>query len=161
MIIADTGPLNYLVRTGNIELLPRLFGAVYIPFEVQEELKHERTPKDVRAWVFQPPAWLTVSAPGPRIVQETGLHPGELAAIALAEHLGRQTLLIDDRRGRQEAILRGLPVIGTVGILFQAGISGFVDFEEELVALVQTNFHLSRALRDRYLQLWRAARPGK
>lgn len=158
MIIADTGPLNYLVRTGNIELLPRLFGIVYIPFEVQQELKHERTPDDVRAWISQPPSWLVLSVPAPYIVTETGLHPGELAAIALAERLGRQTLLIDDRRGKQEAILRGLPVIGTVGILYQAGVSGFVDFEEQLAALLRTNFHLSVALRDRYLQMWRAAR---
>lgn len=101
MIIADTGPLKYLVRTGNIELLPQLFGTVHIPFEVQEELKHPRTPDDVRAWILLLPEWLTVSAPGPRIVTESGLHPGELAAIALAERLGRQTLLIDDRRGKQ------------------------------------------------------------
>jgi predicted nucleic acid-binding protein len=113
MIVADTGPLNYLIQIKQADLLPLLFGQVFIPFEVQEELQRERTPIAVREWLATPPSWLVLLGPGPRVVTGTGLHPGELAAMDLAERLGHQTLLIDDQRGKLEAVRRGLPVIGS------------------------------------------------
>src|ERR1700721_2435722 len=158
MIVADTGPLNYLVQTRNTQLLATLFGKVFIPFEVKEELQHARTPPEVRAWIADPPFWLTILGPGPRIVTVSGLHPGELAAMERAERLGRQPLLIDDQRGKLEAIRRGLPVIGTVGVLYKAALAGIVDFEQQLNVLLQTNFHLSDTLRLRYLELWRVSK---
>ena len=38
LIIADTGPINYLVLIGNIDLLPVLFDKVILPSAVQAEL---------------------------------------------------------------------------------------------------------------------------
>jgi hypothetical protein len=66
-------------------------------------------------------------------------------------------LLIDDQRGKLEAIRRGLPV-GTVGVLYKAALAGIVDFEQQLNVLLQTNFHLSDTLRLRYLELWRVSK---
>jgi len=50
----------------------------------------------------------------------TRLDLGECAAIILAEELGANRLLLDDLTARQEAQARGLPVIGTVGMLLIA-----------------------------------------
>ena len=63
-IVADTGPLQYLVLIGEIDLLPRLFRVVAIPAVVQAEMLHPEAPDSVRSWAGAPPQWLTI-APGP------------------------------------------------------------------------------------------------
>jgi len=50
LIVADTGPLQYLLLIGQIELLPSLFGDIYIPSSVVGELSHPRTPVVVYEW---------------------------------------------------------------------------------------------------------------
>ena len=42
LVIADTGPVNYLVPIGHIDLLPRLFQRVILPTAVKEELGFRR-----------------------------------------------------------------------------------------------------------------------
>ena len=48
LIIADTGPINYLVLIGNIDLLPILFEKVILPSAVQAELADPDAPPSVR-----------------------------------------------------------------------------------------------------------------
>src|SRR5260370_25171946 len=60
LVVADTGPLHYLVLTGDIELLPTLFDRVLVPEAVRNELPHTEAPAAVRAWIAQAPAWLDV-----------------------------------------------------------------------------------------------------
>jgi hypothetical protein len=50
-----TGPLQYLVLIGAIDVVPRLFEAVTIPAVVQAELLHPVAPAVVRAWAGTPP----------------------------------------------------------------------------------------------------------
>jgi predicted nucleic acid-binding protein len=38
LVIAGTGPINYLILIGHIEILPRLFERIAIPRIVQAEL---------------------------------------------------------------------------------------------------------------------------
>lgn len=58
IVIADTTPVNYLVLIEAADLLPRLFGKVFIPPAVLVELKDPETPSLVRAWLANAPAWL-------------------------------------------------------------------------------------------------------
>ena len=44
LIVADTGPINYLIQIGHIELLSRVAGKMVIPFSVQAELLHHAAP---------------------------------------------------------------------------------------------------------------------
>src|SRR5712664_2463012 len=48
IVIADTGPINYLVLIGEIEVLPALYHRVLVPPSVCEELKRPRAPETVR-----------------------------------------------------------------------------------------------------------------
>jgi len=58
LVIADTGPINYLILIGHIELLPVLFEKVTLPAAVQSELTSHKAPDAVRNWTANPPAWL-------------------------------------------------------------------------------------------------------
>ena len=77
IVIADTTPLNYLVLIGQAELLPRLFGRVLIPPAVWTELNDPETPKAVKTWLTDPPAWLQVqtlrSPPDPQLCRSIGV----------------------------------------------------------------------------------------
>jgi len=64
IVIADTGPVNYLVLVQQADWLPRLFRRVLIPPAVFEELQDPETPIAVREWLSQRPAWLEVQALG-------------------------------------------------------------------------------------------------
>lgn len=59
IVIADTGPINYLLLIYEIHVLPALYGRILVPEPVSEELNHPGTPSAVRAWVDQPPGTFT------------------------------------------------------------------------------------------------------
>jgi len=128
IVIADTGPVNYLVLIQEVDLLPRLFGQVFVPPAVWEELNDADTPAPVRAWVSQAPSWLQVhplhSSPDPQLDY---LDDGEREAIALAEELHADEILLDELVARKEAARRQLHFIGTLGILRRAAQLDLVD----------------------------------
>jgi predicted nucleic acid-binding protein len=47
IVVSDTSPLNYLILIDAVDLLPQIFGQVYAPSEVVEELKHVGSPEAV------------------------------------------------------------------------------------------------------------------
>ena len=152
IVVADTGPLRYLVLIGRAEMLPRLFGPVSVPATVADELRHPNSPDAVRAWAAGPPPWLAVypdpAEPAPELRR---LDPGERAAIALAHALGAGLLLMDDRAGVAAARARGCLVTGTLGVLVEAAGQGLLDLTAAFAALRATNFHHSPALLDALL----------
>ena len=120
LVIADTGPINYLIQIGHIDLLPRMFEKVALPAVVQAELSKPRAPLPVRHWIAAPPAWLEIHDTS-GLPQVSGLDDGETAAIALAEALHADLLLIDERLGFRVARKRELRVTGTLGLLASCG----------------------------------------
>jgi predicted nucleic acid-binding protein len=55
LVVANTGPLNYLVLIGESDILPKLFEAVFVPEAVRSKLRHRDAPLTVRAWAERPP----------------------------------------------------------------------------------------------------------
>lgn len=130
---------------GQIEVLPALFGTVLVPSAVHQELQQPGTPAEVRSWIAGSPPWLLpkrVSVIDPSL----DLDAGETQAIALAEEVGADLLLMDERKGSREARKRGLQTAGTLAILDRADLAGLLDFETALAKLNATNFHLSPVL---------------
>lgn len=83
LVIADTGPVNYLILIGQIDLLPRMFEQIALPVAVQAELSDPIAPQAVQSWIAAPPAWLEIHDTA-GLPQVSGLDDGETAAIALA-----------------------------------------------------------------------------
>jgi predicted nucleic acid-binding protein len=100
LVVTDTGPVHYLILTGHIELLPRLFERVILPDVVLAELSHEFAPTAAQRWAKALPAWLEV-AESPAVTLSAGIHKGEAAAIALACQLHADLVLMDDRKRRR------------------------------------------------------------
>jgi len=151
LVIADTGPINYLVLIGNIDLLPVLFEKVILPSAVRAELADPDAPPSVRNWIGDPPAWLEVQeAPTRPFGQASveGLDEGETAAIALAVWLGADLVLMDDRKGVIVARGKGLRVTGTLGVLDLAAQRGLIHFAQAANRLRRTSFRIPGELLD-------------
>ena len=139
LVVSDTSPLNYLVLIEAIGVLPVLFSDIYVPPAVMEELLHPAAPQPVRDWANAPPEWLRIRAPG-GIVEVPGLGRSETEAIALAEELHADAILIDERDGSRIAHQRGIAVVGTLAVLANAVVQNLVNQGEITNRLSKTNF---------------------
>ena len=140
-MVADTGPINYLVLIGSIDLLPDLFQNVSIPSAIYGELSSLKAPLAVRQWIAVTPPWLQVhQGTATEDVSLTRLDPGEKAALQLAISINADALLIDDRRGVTAARQKGVRVIGTLGILDLAAQRHLVDLPAAFARLRRTTF---------------------
>jgi predicted nucleic acid-binding protein len=156
IVIADTGPLNYLIQLGHDELLHTLYGRVIVPLGVLEEMGRPKAPSAVRHWASQPPAWIEsvkVGSIDPSLHPELGL--GEREAISLALTLGADLLLMDDRAARDEAEARRLSVTGTIAILIEGSLRGSCNLPVALSSLRLLGFRMSAALEASALERFR------
>jgi len=153
LVIADTGPLRYLLQIDQIDLLPRLFVKILISSVVCDELKHPSAPEVVRTWMNSRPDWLEVSvAIAGDDPQLRALDAGEKSAIELALSRRADLILIDDRRGAAVARDKGFEVTGTLGVLDLAARRGMIDLAAALARLRTTNFRRRRDLFDTLLE---------
>jgi len=154
IVVADTTPLNYLILTDLTHILPALFGQVVIPQAVLNELQSTQAPDQVRQWVAHRPDWLVLRELQQEDPTLAHLDPGEREAIALAQELRADLILLDENRGRREAISRGFNIAGTVGLLDRAGARGLIDVRAAIARLREPSFRVSprllNTLLDRY-----------
>jgi predicted nucleic acid-binding protein len=156
LVIADTGPVNYLILIGHIDILPALFEKVILPAAVRDELKHRKAPPAVQAWISDPPSWAEVrhtvhGSDFSRDASLEALDAGEEEAIALAVELRADLILMDDRHGVLVARSKGFRVAGTLGILSMAAERGLVNLTEAFERIKQTNFYYQQEIMDQLL----------
>lgn len=150
IVISDTSPISGLFLIGQLELLPQLFGTVIIPQTVAEELGqlslfgHDTNNLLSRDWL----SILQVSNFAKLETLRHQLDPGEAEAIALAQELNADFLLIDEVKGRQIAVTEGLHIIGVLGILLQAKQVGLIQNIQLLMdeLRLKARFRISPAL---------------
>lgn len=79
---------------------------------------------------------------------------GEAETIVLAEELNAGAVLIDDLKARKIAKLRGLNVIGTIGILLDAKEKGIINELKPLLdLLLEKKIRVSKELYYRALEI--------
>ena len=164
VVVADATPLHYLILIDAAVVLARLFEKIHVPTEVRNELICEAAPASVRKWMQQPPPWLEIlTAPVGTHLDSSlaALDSGERAAIALAESLRADLLLIDDRAGAMLAQQRGLAVTGTLGVLDLASRTGLLHLKDAFTRLQKTNFRYPPSLVEALLEEERIRRKKK
>jgi hypothetical protein len=83
------------------------------------------------------------------------LDRGEREAIALAEELAADLLLVDEWDARPEAERRHLRVAGTLRVLADGASRGLTDLEESFERLRHTNFRANSELLESSLEEYR------
>jgi predicted nucleic acid-binding protein len=152
IVVADTGPINYLVLIEVIDLLPKLFDHVLAPQAVLDELTAPDTPPAVRAWIARAPDWFKIDPQSAQMVETTvDLDAGEHAAIALALAIKADLVLMDDQAGVAVARRNGLVATGTLGVLDLAARQGLIDLAKSFERLKTTSFYYRQGLLDALL----------
>ena len=151
IVVADAGPLHYLVLIDCADILPALFDRVLIPVAVQDELLHSGAPEKVKAWLRAKKSWLSIEAvERSQIIH--GLHQGESEALQLALQIKASGVLMDDMDGRAAARQLGIVVIGTISLLERAAELDLIKLPESIGNLRNTNFFASPDLLEAALQ---------
>lgn len=153
--VSNTSPLLYLYRIGAIEWLPQLFGQVWIPKAVEQELE---TGQHFGYSVPIPGRYTWLQKAEPRLIPVQwlglGLGAGELAAMSLALENAANVVLLDDRLARRIAQTAGLQVWGTLKVLLESKQRGFTNTLAPLIdRLQQSGMWLSADIRRRILVL--------
>ena len=142
-IISDTSCLILLDKIGELELLKKLFGKIIITKAISEEFNQDL------------PDWFEIQSPTNKTYQkilEASLDKGEASAIALAIEQADCLLIMDDLKGRNFAEQLGLKVTGTLGVLVDAKLSGFLkSVKPSFEKIRNTNFRLTNDLERKAL----------
>ena len=143
-VVSNTSPICYLYLINHIEILPNLFGDIYIPEAVYNELQDRSAPLELQRWIRQPPSWLNINEVN--ISSDSNLfrlHAGERDAIYLAKEIAADLILLDEKAARNIALEKGLRVAGLVGVLDKAATKKMINLKEAVEKLIRTNFRIS------------------
>ncbi len=118
-IVINASPLITLFRSGQADLLPRLFNRIVVPNGVWEEVTGEK--QDVAALGLPTQPWL-IRQPvvASQRVMDWGLGKGETAVLSYALAYPPLRAVIDDMDARRCAQVLGIPMLGTGGVLLLA-----------------------------------------
>ena len=133
-VVSDTSPLINLAGIGLLDLLPRLYGAVWIPIQVLHEylIKIRTRDPDLRAL-----PWLSIADPVLIDPMLPKLGTGEASAISLAETLSIRVVLLDEKKARSVAASRGLLPAGTLAVMLRAKNHGLIREIAPYIAAMQ------------------------
>jgi uncharacterized protein len=152
IVVPDAGPLIYLGGAGHLELLQLLYAEVVVPRIVVEEVIVAGAGL-TGAEEVACATWLRIEDAEPDPDLLVLLDRGEAAAIPLAGRL-HATLLVDDADARTIAGHRGIPVVGTLGVLLSAKRGKFlVDVAPVIARMERLGMFVSARLREEVLRI--------
>jgi len=154
VIICNTSPLIALAILNRIDLLDTLYGEWFVPAHAAHESTVDLKP--FSKLLAEKLIGHVVDLGDDRVVEALciPLDRGEAEVIALAEAKECGTVLIDDRKGRRIAALRGLSVIGSVGVLLQARRRGLIiEVRPLLDMLIANEIRIAPSLYTKALEL--------
>jgi predicted nucleic acid-binding protein len=128
IVVSDTSAIINLAMIGRLDLLHQLYNEVIIPAAVYQEIVVQGAGKPGAVEV-RTQSWFKQ-----RVVLDTAfvsqlrrdLDDGEAEAIVLAQEIGADLLLIDDRAARRHAARLGLRFIGLLSVLLEAKKAGLL-----------------------------------
>jgi hypothetical protein len=153
LVVADTSALVALAACDALAILDRLLEDLRVPAAVFEECTVIGKPESARLKAFLQGRVVEVDIQ--KLVIAAGrLGQGELEAMALYRSLHADFLLVDDHRARKVALLNGMDVIGSLGMLLRAKEAGLIAEIRPLIALIQAaGVHYSDQLVAKTLRL--------
>jgi predicted nucleic acid-binding protein len=153
--ISNTSPLLYLHRINGLGWLQQLFGEVWVPEAVVQEL-NEGARRGFDVPNVEDYDWLTIVTPNhtPSEWLALDLGIGEIAAMALALENPDRIIILDDALARRTAQAAGLEVWGTLRILLEAKAHGLIEAVKPTIdQLNQAGLWMSAEIRQRILAL--------
>jgi predicted nucleic acid-binding protein len=155
-IVSDSSPLIALAKIGRLNLLEH---EIIVPKAVFEEITRSWREYTRKLYTWGKNRVSVVKNRQAVEYLELVLDRGEAEVIVLAEELKADAVLIDDLKARKTANLRGLTVVGTIGVLLDAKERGLVDDVKPLLdELIRKKIRISRELYNHALELAQESR---
>ena len=136
-IVANSTPLIELSKIHRLDILRDVYGKIIIPEEVYSEVviqgKGQPGAAEVGAAMWIDVRAVTQKGKVMNLHANKRLDLGECGAIILAEEIHAQRIIIDDLAARKVAQARGLPIIGTVGVLIVAKVRGIIPNVKDIL----------------------------
>ena len=149
IVVIDASPLIGLAMVDGLKWLPDIFGTVFLPETVKQEVMPGKAARGEKAIAHAINAdWLTVWTKPIEPRLDLDLDAGETDCINLGLSYANEVLLImDERAGRAVAKEKGLQVIGTAAIIGQAKKQGLIaSARETFEVLHASDFRISAAV---------------
>lgn len=153
-VVSNTTPLISLMKIGRLEILRDLYGEIYIPQEVFNEIEAGKTKEFYTD--LSKIGWIRVEEIKDSLSPTyfLDLDKGEAEAIILAVENNADLILLDETVGRFHAKHAKLKITGTIGILLKAKEKGYIsELKPLLLELRRKNVWISEGLMERVLQL--------
>ncbi len=143
VIISDTSCIITLSNIGELEILKKLYGRVFITKHVVDEFQ------------LSLPEWFVVENPKNQDLY-LSLLPiignGESSAIALAYEKKDSLLILDDHKARKIAQKYEIVFTGTLGVILSAKSQGIITEIKPIIERIKkTNFRLSDEVIEKIL----------
>ncbi len=154
-VICDVAVLIGLAKIGKLNLLEKLFGKIYIPEGVYNEVVIKGRGR-IGAKEIDQAKWISKTKVKDRtavnlLFSEFG--QGESEVLVLGKELKADWLILDDARARTAAISAGYRIIGLACILLLAKQRNLIeDIKPLFDELVDKNFRLSDKIMKTILQ---------
>jgi len=154
-IVCDSTALIGLAKIGNLELLEKIFGEIFVPnavfVEVVDRGKGRPGTKEVQdaRWIRK--RSVKDNRTVEMLVAEMGR--GEAEVLVLGKELNANWLILDDERARNSAQSAEFHIIGLGGILLLAKQLGFIPAVKPLLDQLESkNFRLGIRVRKEILK---------
>ncbi|MEQ1528760.1 MAG: DUF3368 domain-containing protein [Methylococcales bacterium] len=154
IVVIDSSPLIGLAIVDGLKWLPQMFGSVFLPMSVKQEVLPGKAARGEEAIAHAIAAgWLTVWPEPIEARLEIDLDAGETDCINLGlSHLDDMLLIMDERAGRAVAKEKGLRVIGTAAIIGLAKKQGLIASAKETFEVLHTSdFRISATVINQIL----------
>lgn len=153
-VVVNTTPLIALSHIGKLDILRELYGKIFIPEAVYNELSVKED--SVCKMVNMSLDWICVEKIQNHLAKsmyKTQLHDGEVEVMILSMEVNADVVIIDDANAKKHAKYLGLPVTGTLGVLIKAKKEGYIEKLKPLLQqLVENGIYMSDGLIDLCLQ---------
>ena len=128
IVVSDTTPFIALSIVGQLQLLAELYEEIFVPPSVFDEVMAGGV-ANIGVADFRMAEWIrVVELVDPRRADLlVDLDRGEAETITLAQEVGADLVIIDERLGRRFARHLGLAVTGSLGVLLRAKQMGYVN----------------------------------
>jgi len=154
-VVCDASTLIALARIGQLDILGRVGARAMIPRVVYDEVVVKGVGKPGADEIRDAP-WIETHEVADRDVVarfRAVLHAGESEAIALAQEIEADVIILDDEQARNTASAEGLRVVGLLAFLILAKERGIISHVKPLLdALRRQGFFIGDDLYQHILR---------
>lgn len=152
-VVSNTTPIISLLKLSKLELLESLYKEVLVPYAVYQEI--EAGKKKAYYQDLSKINWIKIVEIQDKKALKyfLDLDLGEAEAIVLANEVGADLIILDEKLGRFHAKHSELKVTGTIGILLKAKSNGLIKSIKPLLQeLTEKDVWISDRLINEILQ---------